>query len=80
MEPDKKVSAEVFVEIETLKLLRQSYTLQFRAPNGGISSVQTKILDVFEDEEGQYLLGEGGLTLQLNQLLSINGKPLEHLC
>jgi hypothetical protein len=80
MEEAKKVPAEIVEELKTLALLHEPCTLQFRAVNGGVSTVTTKLTDVFEDEDGQYLLASNGLTLQLHQLLAINGKPLEHFC
>jgi len=80
MKGNKKVSAVIVEELKTMVLLNESCTLQFRAGNGGVSSVQTKIKDVFEDADGQYLLAENGLSLQLHQLVSINGKPLESFC
>lgn len=79
MEESKRVHTDVFEKVEELALLREPCTLQFYASNGGAVTVQTKIIDVFEDEDGQYLLAENGLTLQLYNLIAINGKPLEHL-
>lgn len=80
MEKKKRVAEEIYEELKMLASLRQTCTLQFRADNGGTASVQTKISDVFEDEDGQYLLTGNGLTLQLHQLIAIDGKPLEYFC
>lgn len=80
MENKKPVTEELYEELKMLRAMRETCVLQFRADNGGAVTVQTKIRDVFEDEEGQYLLGENGLTLQLHQLIVINGKPLENFC
>ena len=80
MERSKKIPEAVYEELKEAALLRQPCTLQFRAGNGGLSTLHTTITNVFEDEDGQYLLATNGLTLQLHQLVSINGKPLEHFC
>lgn len=75
-----RVREAVYEELKMLAALRAPCTLQFRAGNGGTATVETKILDVFEDEDGQYLLTANGLTLQLHQLIAINGKPLDFFC
>jgi len=80
MNEQKRVAEAVVEELKTLALLREPCTLRFRAANSGISTVHTAITDVFEDADGQYLLAANGLTLQLHQLLAINGKPLETFC
>jgi hypothetical protein len=77
---NKRVSDNVYDELKLLSALGENCVLQFRGDNGGIVAVATTIRDVFEDEDGQYLLGQNGLTLQLNRLITINGKALEQFC
>jgi len=74
------VPEQVYEELKMLALMREICTLQFRAANGGVTMLQTKVSDVFEDADGQFLLTENGLVLQLNQLISINGETLEPFC
>lgn len=80
MEENTRVSTEVVEELQTMALLQEPCTLQFRAVNGGVVTVQTKLKDVFEDADGQYLLADNGFTLQLHQLVAINGKALAFFC
>lgn len=72
---EERVSQEVFEELKELELSGISCQLQFRAANGGLLTVQTHIRHVFDDEDGQYLLGDGALTLRLHQIVAINGRP-----
>lgn len=80
MENKNAVSEEVYEELKMIAATGETCVLQFRAENGAAATAQTKIQDVFEDEDGRYLLGENGLVLQLHQLISINGKPLQYFC
>ena len=80
MEENKRVGAEILDELKTMALLGEACTLQFRGTNGGMVTVQTKIRDVFEDADGQFLLTADGLSMQLHQVVAINGKPLENFC
>ncbi|HUQ96155.1 MAG TPA: hypothetical protein VM010_00715 [Chitinophagaceae bacterium] len=77
MEKPPVVPAEVYEELKMIAATREVCTLQFRAINGGITTLETKLKDVFEDEDGPFLLTDKGVVLQLYQLVSINGKPLE---
>ena len=80
MEANPRVSTEIVEELHTIALLKEPCILQFRASNSGVVTVQTTLRDVFEDEDGQYLLADNGLTLPLYQLIAINGKPLASFC
>jgi hypothetical protein len=79
MENSKAMPEAVYEELKMIQATHERCELQFRAGNGGLVTVQTTLQDVFEDEDGQYLLAENGLTLQLHQLVALNGKPLEYL-
>lgn len=80
MQPQKRVSENAYEELKMLRATGEVCELQFNAATGGVVIEETKIADVFEDADGQYLLAENGLTLHLHQLIAINGKPLEHFC
>lgn len=80
MEQNEHVSNAVYEELKMLAAVRERCVLQFRAGNGGTVTVETVIQDVFEDENSQYLLAENGLTLQLHQLIAVNGTPVAPLC
>jgi hypothetical protein len=79
MENRKAVPEAVYEELKMIQALREPCVLQFHGSNGGLVTVQTTLQDVFEDEDGQFLLAENGLTLQLHQLVALNGKPLAYL-
>ena len=80
MERSNSVSEAVYEELKMMQATGETCVLQFRTGNGGTATVATKLTDVFEDEEGQYLLTVDGLTLHLHKLIGINGKPLALFC
>ena len=73
------VPEAVYEELKMLAAMQESCTLQFRADNGGVATVQTKIQDVFRDSDGDFLLMQG-VTLRLHQLVSINVATVESFC
>jgi hypothetical protein len=73
------LSEEVQEELKMLAALRETCELQFRGDNGGVVTLKTVIRDVFE-ADGLCLLTENGILIRQQQLVSVNGKPVEYLC
>jgi hypothetical protein len=73
------LSEEVQEELKMLAALRETCVLQFRGDNGGVVTLKTVIRDVFE-ADGLCLLTENGILIRQQQLVSVNGKPVEYLC
>ena len=80
MENSKPVPEAVYEELKMIAATKERCVLQFQATNGGVSTLETRLMDVFEDADGQFLLGENGFVLSLPQIISINGKPLDFYC
>jgi hypothetical protein len=76
---NNSLSEDVQEELKMLAALHETCVLQFRADNGGVVTLKTVIRDVFE-AEGLRLLTENGIIIRQDQLVSVNGKPLEYLC
>jgi hypothetical protein len=73
------LSEAVYEELKMLAALRESCVLQFRGDNGGMITLKTIIRDVFE-ADGLCLLTENGVIIRQEQLVSLNGKPLQYWC
>jgi hypothetical protein len=73
------LSEEVQEELKTLAALHETCVLQFRGDNGGMVTLKTTIRDIFE-ADGLCLLVENGIIIRQEQLVSVNGKPLQYLC
>lgn len=79
MPQNNSISNDVYEELKLLCATGGRCTLQFRASNGGLTTVETQIRDVFEDGNGRFLLGDNGFVLSMDQLVAVNGRPLEPL-
>lgn len=77
MQPYQPISRDVFEELEMLAAFRQSCVLVYRAANGGTVSVQTRIIRLIREPEGEYLVTEEGLRLRLDQLLAVDDRGLQ---
>ena len=73
------VSEELKEALKMMAALRETCVLQFRGANGGVVTIKTEIHDVF-DADGLCLLADNGLVIRQDQLVSVNGKPLQYLC
>ena len=65
-------------EIEVLAAMGRTCTLNFHNKQGAELSIRTKIERVFEEEGITYVQAQGGLSLALADLTSIDGKPVEN--
>jgi hypothetical protein len=77
---NKRVAEVVYDELKMVAGMQERCVLQFRGDNGGLATLETRIRDVFEDADGQFLITESGLLLALSQLVSINTKPVALFC
>ena len=76
----KRVAEAVYDELKMVAGMQEMCVLQLRADNGGLATLETRIRDVFEDADGQFLITESGLLLALTQLVTIDGKPVALFC
>lgn len=80
MEDYKPVDQEIVEELEVLSAMRQLCRLRFEGENGGTCEMRTRILGVYEDEDGVFLKTESGLPIRLDRLVQIDDKPLIKNC
>ena len=77
MEDYQPVNELVYDDLKMAAASGREYDLQFRSDTGVVTTTKTTITDVFRDETGEYLLAGNGLIVRLQQLVSINGKPVD---
>lgn len=78
MLPYQPVSRDLYEELEMRAAFRQPCRLLYRAANGGIVSVQTRIGALIREEEGEYLVTDEGLRLRLDHLLAVDDQGLQY--
>jgi hypothetical protein len=66
--------------LEELMDLKRNCTIQFRAVDGGISTVKGHIVKI-DTVSGRYIIEtDAGLTIGDDQILEINGRTFENIC
>ena len=72
---------ESFIEyLEEIVDLKRSCSIRFKAENGGIAVIQTKLSDVNRSEEEDYIKTVDGLKINISQLVEVNGRVAQNIC
>ena len=72
---------EDFIEyLEEIADQKRSCSIRFKAENGGIAIIQTKVSDVNRDEDEHYIKTIDGLKINISQLVEVNGRFAQNIC
>ena len=72
---------ESFIEyLEKIVDLKRNCSIRFKAENGGIAIIQTKLSDVNRSEEEDYIKTVDGLRINISQLVEVNGRVAQNIC
>ena len=72
---------ESFIEyLEEIVDLKRSCSIRFKAENGGIAIIQTKLNDVNRSEKENYIKTVDGLRINISQLVEVNGRVAQNIC
>ena len=72
---------ESFIEyLEEIVDLKRNCSIRFKAENGGIAIIQTKLSDVNRSEEEDYIKTVDGLKINISQLVEVNGRVAQNIC
>jgi hypothetical protein len=78
MEPYQPISRTVYEVLEEMYLLKQPANLTFTEAFQKRTVLDARLTDLYNEAEGEYLVLEGGIRIRLDQLLAINGKPVQY--
>jgi len=65
--------------LEELMDLRRTCTIRFRADNDAVSTLQTRIMELYEREGKLNVKLEQGLEIKQDRIISVNGRHFETL-
>ena len=72
---------ESFIEyLEEIVDLKRNCIIRFKAENGGIAIIQTKLSDINRSEEEDYIKTVDGLRINISQLVEVNGRVAQNIC
>jgi Rho-binding antiterminator len=80
MDEYRPVDNEVLRELEVLAAMKKLCIIQFEAENGGRPEVRSRIMGVYSENDVYYLKTDSGLSIRLDKLLQVDGKPLKKNC
>ncbi len=78
MEPYQPISRDVYEVLEEMYLLKQAFNLTFQQDFLKRTIIDATILDLYTEDGAEYLILEGGVRLRLDQVVAINGKPVQY--
>jgi len=78
MQKYQPVPRTVYQALEELYLMKDSAIFTFEEGGTRRTVLNVLITDLHQEDDGEYVTLEGGLRLRLDQLVAINGKPLEY--
>ena len=65
--------------LEEMIIVNRPCTIKFRAGNDAITTVESKIIDLYSEEGNSYIMTDIGLRISLDDLREVNGKARD-LC
>ena len=77
MESYQPVPRAVYEALEELYLMREVANFTYRQDFMPKTVLNAQITDLHQEADGEWVTLEGGLRLRLDQLVAINGKPLQ---
>ena len=66
--------------LEELMDLKRSWTIRFRAVDGGVSEVKGHIIKMETVSGRDMMETDAGFSIGLDQLVSVNDRPAENYC
>jgi hypothetical protein len=78
MEPYQPISRDVFEVLEEKYLLKEAFNLTFLQDYIKRTIIDAIIMDLYTEDGAEYMILEGGVRLRLDQVLAINGKPVQY--
>ena len=78
MQKYQPVPRAVYEALEELYLMKEAAIFTFEEAGTRRTVLNVLIVDLHQEDDGEWLTLEGGLRLRLDQLVAINGKPLQY--
>ncbi|MGV3657265.1 MAG: hypothetical protein ACO1NX_04900 [Chitinophagaceae bacterium] len=78
MQKYQPVPRAVYEALEELYLLKEGAIFTFEEEGSRRTVLNVVITDLHQEWDGEWLTLEGGMRLRLDQLVAINGRPLQH--
>jgi hypothetical protein len=78
MEPYQPISRDVYEVLEEKYLLKEAFNLTFQQDYIKRTIIDAIIMDLYTEDGAEYMILEGGVRLRLDQVLAINGKPVQY--
>ena len=78
MQKYQPVPRPLYEALEALYLLKEQAIFTFEEAGARRTVLNILITDLHQEDDGEYLTLEGGLHLRLDQLVAINGKPVQY--
>lgn len=70
-----------FIEyLEELVDLEKGCSIKYKADNGGIAIIRTRLRDINIDGEEGYIKTADGLRINISQLIDVNGRQAKNIC
>ena len=66
--------------LEEMVNQKRSCSIRFKAENGGIAVIQTKLSGVNRNEGEDYIKTIDGLKISISQLVEVNGRFAQNIC
>jgi hypothetical protein len=65
--------------LEDMIIINRPCVIRFRASNDAITTIESKIIDLYSEEGTSYIMTEIGLRVSLDDIREVNGKARD-LC
>ncbi len=78
MQKYQPVPRAVYEALEELYLMKEGAIFTFEEGGTHRTVLNVLIMDLHQQDDGEWVTLEGGLRLRLDQLVAINGKPLQY--
>lgn len=70
-----------FIEyLEEMVDLKKNCSIRFKAGNDGIAVIKTRLSDINSEGGEGYVKTIDGLKININQLIEVNGRPVQNFC
>lgn len=65
--------------LEDMIIINRPSVIRFRASNDAITTIESRIIDLYSEEGNSYIMTDIGLRINLDDIREVNGKPRD-LC
>ena len=66
--------------LEELADLKINCSIKFKADNGGVSVIQSRLRDINTKQSQGYIQTAEGLKINISQLIEVNGRQPQNFC